>query len=132
MSRKPKPSIARGDKKPEPVDVQVGQMIKAQRMAIGMSLDALGDAIGVTFQQVQKYEKGINRVGSSRLAAIADALKVDPGFFFSDKAKPDSELMGLFATPGAVELLRAFAAIEDSRTRAALTALASAIVGHVS
>jgi transcriptional regulator with XRE-family HTH domain len=120
-------------KAPEPVDVQVGQMIKAQRMAIGMSLDALGNAIGVTFQQVQKYERGINRVGSSRLVAIAAALQVTPAFFFADaKSGADPEIMTLIGIAGAVDMLRAFAAIGDSRTRAALVALARAIVEHVS
>jgi transcriptional regulator with XRE-family HTH domain len=108
-------------------------MIKAQRMAIGMSLDALGNAIGVTFQQVQKYERGINRVGSSRLVAIASALQVTPAFFFADaKSGADPEIMTLIGINGAVDMLRAFAAIEDSGTRAALVALARAIVGHVS
>jgi transcriptional regulator with XRE-family HTH domain len=63
-------------KSPEPVDVQVGKLIRAQRQAIGWSQTQLADAIGLTFQQVQKYEKGFNRVGSSRLVQIASTRRM--------------------------------------------------------
>ena len=65
-----------------PVDTFVGGRIKARRLEMSMSQETLGNAIGLTFQQVQKYEKGSNRVGSSRLMQIANALKVPPTFFF--------------------------------------------------
>jgi transcriptional regulator with XRE-family HTH domain len=64
------------------VDSHVGALVRDRRMALGMSQTALGEAIGLTFQQVQKYEKGVNRIGSSRLVQIANALKVSPTFFF--------------------------------------------------
>jgi transcriptional regulator with XRE-family HTH domain len=65
-----------------PVDAFVGARIKARRLEVSMSQEKLGAAIGLTFQQVQKYEKGSNRVGSSRLMQIANALKVAPAYFF--------------------------------------------------
>lgn len=68
----------------KPVDVFVGERINARRLEIGMSQQKLADAIGLTFQQVQKYEKGINRVSSSRLVQIANVLKVPPVYFFDD------------------------------------------------
>ena len=60
-----------------PVDVEVGSRIRQMRLIAGMSQEKLGDAVGVTFQQIQKYEKGSNRIGASRLIKIADGLKVD-------------------------------------------------------
>src|SRR5437868_15248033 len=63
-------------------DVEVGQRIRARRMAKGMSQTELGDLLGVTFQQVQKYEKGVNRVGAGRLVRVAEALDVPVSFFF--------------------------------------------------
>jgi transcriptional regulator with XRE-family HTH domain len=66
----------------KPVDVYVGGRVRARRLELGMSQEKLGNAIGLTFQQVQKYEKGSNRIGSSRLMQIANALKVDPAYFF--------------------------------------------------
>jgi len=132
MPRKPRPSMAGGDKKPEPVDVHVGKLIKAQRLAIGMSLETLAAAIGVKFQQVQKYETGTNRVSASRLVAIAAALQVTPAFFFSDaKSGADPEIMTLIGIGSAPELLRAFAAIKDAGTRTAIVALARAIAASV-
>jgi transcriptional regulator with XRE-family HTH domain len=64
------------------VDAHVGELVRERRKDIGMSQEKLGDAIGVTFQQVQKYEKGTNRIGSSRLMQIANALGVPPTYFF--------------------------------------------------
>lgn len=66
----------------KPVDTHVGSMVRARRLELGMSQEKLADAIGLTFQQVQKYEKGINRIGSSRLMQIANALNVPPTSFF--------------------------------------------------
>jgi transcriptional regulator with XRE-family HTH domain len=115
-------------KAPEPVDIQVGELIKAQRAAIGVSLGTLGDAIGVTFQQIQKYEKGTNRVSASRLVMIAATLQVTPAFFFPDaQGKPDPEILALISTNGAADLLRAFAAIRGVETRRAIVMLLQSI-----
>ena len=69
---------------PHPTDIHVGQKIRDARNAQGLSQEALGAKLGVSFQQVQKYEKGTNRVGSSRLWMISQALKVKIEYFFSD------------------------------------------------
>lgn len=71
-------------KKPNAVDVHVGALIRSRRKVLGMSQTTLADALGITFQQVQKYEKGSNRVGASRLQQIADILGVSPAHFFED------------------------------------------------
>jgi transcriptional regulator with XRE-family HTH domain len=74
---------------PRPVDTHVGSRIRLRRKMIGMSQEALAGRIGLTFQQVQKYERGTNRVGASRLQQIADALQTTPAWFFEGVASPD-------------------------------------------
>lgn len=76
---------------PEPVDVHVGRRIRLRRMLLGISQEKLGEALGLTFQQVQKYERGTNRVGASRLFDISRALAVPVAFFFED-IEPLSEV----------------------------------------
>ena len=71
-------------KAPNPVDKYVGSRVRMRRIMLGMSQEKLGEALGLTFQQIQKYEKGTNRVGASRLQAIASVLKVPVSFFFDD------------------------------------------------
>lgn len=71
-------------KSPHPVDVEVGRRVRLQRNIIGMDQSTLPEALGVSFQQVQKYEKGTDRVGSSRLSQIAQALRVPISYFFAD------------------------------------------------
>ena len=72
--------------KPNPVDIHVGSRIRLRRTLLGMSQEKLGSAISLTFQQVQKYERGTNRVGSSRLYQLAKVLNVPVSFFFDDMA----------------------------------------------
>jgi transcriptional regulator with XRE-family HTH domain len=72
-----------GRKVPNVIDVHIGQKIRARRLHLGMSQEKLADALGLTFQQVQKYEKGVNRLGGSRLQQISDALGVSPSHFFN-------------------------------------------------
>ena len=69
-------------KTPDPIDKYVGSRIRMRRIMLGMSQEKLGDALGLTFQQIQKYEKGTNRVGASRLQQIADVLQVHVSFMF--------------------------------------------------
>src|ERR1700754_4961781 len=69
-------------KAPNPTDKHVGSRVRMRRMMLGMSQEKLGDALGLTFQQVQKYEKGANRIGASRLQQIAQILQVPVSFFF--------------------------------------------------
>ena len=73
-------------KKPNPIDIHVGSRIRLRRNMLGMSQEKLGESLGITFQQIQKYEKGTNRVGASRLQAIASILDVPVAFFFDDVA----------------------------------------------
>jgi transcriptional regulator with XRE-family HTH domain len=79
-------SSGRGDKNghPSPIDVHVGSRIRLRRTLLGMSQERLGDALGLTFQQVQKYERGMNRVGASRLFDLSRVLDVPISFFFDD------------------------------------------------
>jgi transcriptional regulator with XRE-family HTH domain len=66
------------------IDARIGSKVRAQRMLLGMSQTELASRVGITFQQIQKYENGANRMGASRLYAIASALGVSPGYFFQD------------------------------------------------
>jgi transcriptional regulator with XRE-family HTH domain len=84
-------------------DVEVGQRIRARRMAKGMSQTELGTMLGVTFQQVQKYEKGVNRVGAGRLVRVGEALDVPVSFFFgaTDTGSEDARVLAHSASRGA-------------------------------
>ena len=103
------------------VDRLVGLRITALRKARGLSQTALGTAVGVTFQQVQKYEKGQNRVGAGRLREIARLLEVPVAAFFEEEdgvgGSEQSDVFGFLRAHGAVEVLRAFATIEDDQLR---------------
>ena len=118
-------------KEPNATDAYVGQRIRARRMMLGMSQERLGNALGLTFQQVQKYEKGTNRVGASRLQQTACALEVPPSYFFDGApAAPNSKLKMMAAPPeasilankffaahGGAALARAFLAVNDPKLR---------------
>ena len=75
-------------KSPQAVDIEVGRRVRERRVLAGISQEKLGQALGVTFQQVQKYEKGTNRIGASRLQQIAEALGVAPAYFFPETDAP--------------------------------------------
>src|SRR5271167_2618011 len=77
-------------KAPNPIDKHVGSRVRMRRMMLGMSQEKLGDALGLTFQQVQKYEKGTNRIGASRLQQISQILQVQVSFFF--EGAPSAQL----------------------------------------
>src|ERR1700726_1246675 len=99
----------RRTKAPDACDADVGRRIRAQRLLCHMSQTELGNRVGITFQQIQKYEKGVNRVGAGRLARIADVLSVPVAFFFSGDMTPtqsDGASTGLsfLETAGAVRL----------------------------
>lgn len=122
--------------KPDPIDIAVGLRIRARRCAMGLSQQKLAKAIGVTFQQVQKYERASNRVGSSRLQKIANVLQVPPSFFFATVADtpcqvtPSSQaadsVMRFLATPEGQELNKAFCQIAKPEIRAKLIQLLKA------
>ena len=116
-------------KRPNPVDVHVGARIRLRRNMIGLSQEKLGESLGITFQQIQKYEKGMNRVGASRLQAIGNILNVPVTFFFddmpgqSDKPKGFEEesettyVVGFLTSSEGIQLARAFAKIGDAKIR---------------
>ena len=116
-------------KAPNQTDVVVGTRVRVRRKALGLSQGKLGEELGITFQQIQKYEKGTNRIGASRLLAIASALGVPVSYFFPDPGQggdaatvPD-ELNELMGAPGAVELLRDYVQIQDSAVRRSINTL---------
>lgn len=116
-------------KSPNPVDIHVGARIRLRRNMIGLSQEKLGESLGITFQQIQKYEKGMNRVGASRLQAIANILNVPVTFFFddmpgqSDKPRGFEEenettyVVGFLNSSEGIQLARAFAKIGDAKIR---------------
>src|SRR5215510_160280 len=122
-------------KKPDPVDVEVGQRIRIQRLQSGLSQTSLAEQLGVTFQQVQKYEKGANRVGASRLTRIAKVLGVPVSTFFSGPSTPsegdalESGRLDLeyLVVPGALRLLRAYGQIRETMLRRTIVALVEKI-----
>lgn len=127
-------------KSPNPVDVHVGSRVRLRRTLIGMSQEKLGQALNLTFQQVQKYEKGANRIGASRLYQISHLLGVSVQFFFDDLPAAYKEQAGGFAESSAapiqmdfvntaegVHLNRAFAGIRHAQTRKRLVDLVKAI-----
>jgi transcriptional regulator with XRE-family HTH domain len=128
-------------KRPDPVDVEVGHRIRIERLARGLSQTALANQLGVTFQQVQKYEKGVNRVGAGRLTKIAEVLGVPVGSFFSGKEVLASEAaadtdgdqaspLKLLTVSGAFRLLRAYSDIEDANLRRCIVDLVEQIKAH--
>jgi transcriptional regulator with XRE-family HTH domain len=88
MSRSEHAGGSEREGRPSPIDVHVGSRIRLRRTLLGMSQERLGEALGLTFQQVQKYERGVNRVGASRLFDLSRVLDVPISFFFDDM--PDS------------------------------------------
>ena len=127
-------------KAPNPIDKHVGSRVRMRRMMLGMSQEKLGDALNLTFQQVQKYEKGTNRIGASRLQHIAQILQVPVSFFFeggpaaegsrgaSELASP-SYVSDFLATRDGLALAKAFVAIKDKKLRRCIVALVEEIVG---
>src|SRR5271167_1191935 len=86
-------------KAPNPIDRHVGARLRMRRMMVGMSQGKLGDALDVTFQQIQKYEKGANRIGASRLQQLARVLDVTPAFFFEGAPQSDMGASGVAEAP---------------------------------
>jgi transcriptional regulator with XRE-family HTH domain len=126
-------------KTPNPIDRHVGARLRMRRMLIGMSQEKLGDALGITFQQIQKYEKGANRIGASRLQELARILGVPPAFFFEDApsgeapapgfAEPSasSYLVDFLATPEGLQLNKTFALIRDPKVRRSILDLIASL-----
>jgi transcriptional regulator with XRE-family HTH domain len=122
-------------KAPDARDVEVGRRIRAQRLVRRLSQTELANKLGISFQQLHKYEKGVNRVGAGRLARIAEVLNVPVSFFFSGDDPPSqadervNSGLRFLETAGAVRLVRAYSQIEDPQIRRALVHLAEEIAG---
>jgi transcriptional regulator with XRE-family HTH domain len=111
----------------DPVDVEIGQKIRAARIAKGMSQTTLANGLGLTFQQVQKYERGASGVSAARLQTIADLLSTAITFFYGTKKQHQDNGLSLIQSKGAIRLLRAYAAISSRATKHALVMLAEAL-----
>jgi transcriptional regulator with XRE-family HTH domain len=118
---------------PDSIDVAVGRNVRIWRMAKGMSQAELAKRLGVTFQQVQKYEVGANRIGTGRLVKVAAILGVPVAAMFQDVegVQHAASLLSLIADPRSFRLARAFALIEDSAERLSIVALVEKIAAAV-
>ena len=137
------PETKENKRAPHPMDIHVGSRVRLRRMMQGISQEKLGEELDLTFQQVQKYEKGVNRIGASRLYDIARVLEVPVQFFYDDfgdgpetmigfaetqgKSEEKSDFMQLLATPEGMQLCRAFASIKDYQVRRRVLDLVKAI-----
>ncbi len=129
-------------KAPNPVDKYVGSRVRMRRIMLGMSQEKLGEALGLTFQQVQKYEKGTNRIGASRLQAIANILQVPVSFFFEGAPHTPGQTSGLgeapspayvsdfLATSDGLSLTKSFMRIKNSKLRRRIVDLVEQIAGE--
>ena len=114
-------------------DVELGRKIRALRLQRGLSQTSLADGIGLTFQQVQKYEKGTNRVSAGRLQKIADLLETPVMFFYggtdvsAKKREKGNEGLVYLQTKGAMRLMRAYGEISSRTTKYALVVLAESL-----
>lgn len=130
-------------KAPNPIDKHVGSRVRMRRMMLGMSQEKLGDALDLTFQQVQKYEKGTNRIGASRLQQISHILQVPISFFFEGapsfpagtraegmaEAPSPAYVSDFLATSDGLALTKAFMRINDSKLRRRIVDLVEQIAG---
>lgn len=128
-------------KAPNPTDKHVGARVRMRRMMLGMSQEKLGDALGLTFQQVQKYEKGANRIGASRLQQIAEVLQVPVSFFFEgapsapghsasngiSEAPSPTYVSDFLATSDGLALTKAFMRIKNPKLRRRIVELVEQI-----
>ncbi len=124
---------------PHAIDRHVGDRIRMRRMTQGMSQKSLGDALGLTFQQVQKYEKGTNRIGASRLQHIASIQQVPISFFFEgapgssyalDDAQSSAYVSDFLATSDGLALTKAYMRIKDAKLRRSIVGLVKQISGE--
>ncbi len=129
-------------KAPNPIDKHVGSRVRMRRMMVGMSQEKLGESLGITFQQIQKYEKGTSRIGASRLQQISVVLGVPVAFFFvgvpttgpetegfSEAASP-TYVSDFLATSDGLALTRNFMRISDAKVRRRIVDLVASIAGE--
>jgi transcriptional regulator with XRE-family HTH domain len=130
-------------KAPNPIDKHVGSRVRMRRMMLSMSQEKLGDALGLTFQQVQKYEKGTNRIGASRLQQISHILQVPVEFFFEGapsgqgpsadgmrEAPSPAYVSDFLATSEGLALTKAFMRIKEPKLRRRIVDLVQQIAGE--
>jgi len=135
--------MAMAKKSPNPTDKYVGSRVRMRRLMLGMSQEKLGERLGLTFQQVQKYEKGANRIGASRLQHMAQILKVPVSFFFDGvagtaklaedgSAKPPvaDYVSDFLSSSDGLALTKAFASIKDTKLRRRVVDLVEEIAGE--
>ncbi len=126
----PAHTLSRRGEGPNPIDIHVGARLRLRRTLLGLSQEKLGEAVGITFQQLQKYERGSNRISASRLYNLSQVLGVPVSYFFDDMPSPDSAVTkSLTALPSetdefesmarreTLELVRAYYRIEDPGVR---------------
>jgi transcriptional regulator with XRE-family HTH domain len=119
-------------KGPDHRDIEVGRRVRTFRLQKGLSQEKLGDALGLTFQQVQKYEKGTNRIGAGRIQRIAEILEVPITDFFTQQKRggtAPNEVFELLDTAAGLRLLNAYCRIRDPQLRQAVTLLVEQIAG---
>ena len=117
---------------PAPVDIAIGARMRLRRKSLGISQGVLSERVGVSFQQIQKYERGANRVSGSMLVAIAAALDTTVGWLVGEEgglSDAADEVIHALAISGATDLLEAYAAIPHASARAALVTLAQEMAG---
>lgn len=120
---------------PHLIDVHVGNRLRSRRLVLGLSQEKLGERLGITFQQIQKYEKGTNRVSASKLQAAAQVLNVPIGYFFEDHEPvvPDGlvrevdEIGTFLLSRDGVTLNRAFTSIKSKQVRLSIITLTKAL-----
>jgi transcriptional regulator with XRE-family HTH domain len=131
-------------KQPNPIDIHVGGRVRLRRMMLGMSQEKLGEQLGITFQQIQKYEKGTNRIGASRLQHIARVLTVPVAFFFEDapgapaaqpagglsEPKSASYIVDFLSSSEGIQLNKAFVRVKDAKLRRRIIDLVRAMAGE--
>ena len=132
--------MSENKKKPNPIDIHVGGRIRLRRNMLGLSQEKLGEQLGITFQQIQKYEKGTNRVGASRLQNISSILNVPVSFFFEDapgdnrtgaagmeEASSSNYVVDFLSSSEGLQLNRAFVKISDPKVRRRIVDLVKAL-----
>ena len=138
----------KGSRRPNPVDIHVGSRVKFRRMLLGLSQERLGERLGLTFQQVQKYEKGVNRIGASRLFELSRVLGVSVSFFYDEAPEHMAQPLEMASVQGfaempaesyasdflssreGLELNKAFARISDPKVRRTIVDLVRSLAGE--
>lgn len=133
-------SLSKRGEGPNPIDIHVGQRLRLRRTLLGLSQETLGEAVGITFQQLQKYERGANRISASRLFNLSQVLGVPVTFFFDDLPSPESTLVSddqpsetqefeSMARRETLELVRAYYRIPEESVRRRTFELVKTLAG---